>query len=196
MHCVIVTGFGPFRGLDYNPSEALLRLLPKRLGDAEIETFVLPVSSRGVRNHLQELYRREPKVLIHTGLALGRTAVCIERLAMNLLDFEVPDNEGEVWTDERIVKDAIVRLQISAPEEVAGQLRDNEIREALKAAYFSTVAKDIKQEARPRLNQTAEEIPPLQALKTYLETNYTPERAQVLLEYGEKLIEGQTNGGN
>ncbi|HLB28307.1 MAG TPA: DNA double-strand break repair protein Mre11, partial [Dehalococcoidales bacterium] len=94
------------------------------------------------------------------------------------------------------VKDAIVRLQISAPEEVAGQLRDNEIREALKAAYFSTVAKDIKQEARPRLNQTAEEIPPLQALKTYLETNYTPERAQILLEYGERLIEGQTNEGN
>ena len=95
------------------------------------------------------------------------------------------------------VKDAIVRLQISASEEVAGQLRDNEIREALKEAYFSTVAKDIKQEARPRLNQTtAEEIPPLEALKTYLETNYTPERAQILLEYGERLIEGQTNEGN
>ena len=44
-----------------------------------------------------------------------------------------------------------------------------------------------------RLGQTANaEIPPLEALKTYLETNYTPERAKVLLEYGERLIEGQT----
>lgn len=95
------------------------------------------------------------------------------------------------------VKDAIVRVQISAPEEAAGQLRDTEIREALKGAYYTAIAKDIRQEARPRLGQTAniEGISPLEALKTYLETNHTPERAKILLEYGEKMIEGH-NGEN
>ncbi|MBI2851060.1 MAG: exonuclease SbcCD subunit D [Chloroflexi bacterium] len=98
------------------------------------------------------------------------------------------------------VRNAIVRLQISAPEEAAGQLRDNEIRGALKEAYFSTVATDFKREARSRLGQAlvtgtgeqaaVEEIPPLEALKTYLEANYPPERARVLLEYGERLIGG------
>ena len=54
-----------------------------------------------------------------------------------------------------------------------------------------TIAKDTSREARLRLgNYTAEELTPLNALKTYLETKkISPERAKVLLEYGEKLIE-------
>lgn len=93
--------------------------------------------------------------------------------------------------DDR-VSDAIVRLQISLPAEAEGQLRDGEIREALKGAYHSTMSKDIARETRLRLNQTtAEEITPSEALKTYLEANYPPERAKILLEYGEKLIRGE-----
>jgi hypothetical protein len=38
---------------------------------------------------------------------------------------------------------------------------------------------------------TAEEITPPDALRTYLESNFTPERAKILLEYGEKLIQEQ-----
>jgi exonuclease SbcD len=95
------------------------------------------------------------------------------------------------------VSGAIVRLQVSLPAELEPQLRDNDIRSALKEAYHATVAKDVKRETRLRLGQAiATEIPPLEALKTYLETNYDPERAKVLLEYGEKLIEGQTSEGN
>jgi len=90
------------------------------------------------------------------------------------------------------VKDAIVRLQISLPAEMEGQIRDSEIRDALKGAYYSTVSKDIAKETRTRLGQTSvEEITPAEALKTYLEANYPPERAKVLLEYGEKLIQGR-----
>ncbi|MFC2004952.1 exonuclease SbcCD subunit D [Chloroflexota bacterium] len=95
---------------------------------------------------------------------------------------------------EDTVRDAIVRLQISLSAEVEGQLRDNDIRGALKEAYYFTIAKDIRREARLRLGATsAEEIPPLEALKTYLETNFPPDRAKLLLEYGEKLI--QDRGG-
>ncbi|OGO21634.1 MAG: nuclease SbcCD subunit D [Chloroflexi bacterium RBG_16_51_9] len=104
-----------------------------------------------------------------------------------------PDKEDP---DRIRVKDAIVRLQISLPAELEGQLRDSDIRGALKEAYFSTVAREVKRETRLRLGHTAaEEIPPLEALKTYLETNYTPERAKVLIEYGERLIEGQAAEG-
>jgi exonuclease SbcD len=92
------------------------------------------------------------------------------------------------------IKDAIVRLQLELPAELEGQLRDGEIREALKEAYYFTVAKEIRRETRVRLREggSAEEITPLQALKAYLESNQVPaERAKVLLEYGAKLIEGR-----
>jgi len=91
------------------------------------------------------------------------------------------------------VKDAIVRLIISLPAEIEGQLRDNDIRNALKEAHYFAIAKDIKRETRLRLGKwTAEEITPLDALKAYLESKkVAPERAKLLIEYGEKLIQEQ-----
>ncbi len=90
------------------------------------------------------------------------------------------------------VKDAIVRLNISLPAEVEGQLRDNDLREALRTAHYFTIARDIRREARLRLGKfTAEELTPLSALKAYLEAKrFSPEQTKQLLEYGEKLILG------
>jgi len=90
-------------------------------------------------------------------------------------------------------RDAIVRLNISLPAKIEGQLRDNDIRNALKEAHYFTIAKDIKRETRLRLGKwTAEELTPLDALKAYLESKkVSPERTKLLLEYGEKLIQEQ-----
>ena len=92
------------------------------------------------------------------------------------------------------IKDAIVRLQISLPAECQGQLRDNEIRNALKEAHYFSIIKDIQRETRLRLGQwTAEELTPVEALKKYLETrkDLSRERAKMLLECGERLIQEQ-----
>lgn len=91
------------------------------------------------------------------------------------------------------VKDAIVRFEITLPAGLEGQLRNNEIRDALKETHNLTIAKDIKREARLRMGKwTAEEITPLEALKTYLGSRKVPsDHADVLLEYGERLIREQ-----
>ena len=91
------------------------------------------------------------------------------------------------------VRDAIVRLQISLPVQFEGQLRDNDISNAVKEAHYFTIAKDIKRETRLRLGKwTAEELTPLEALKAYLESKrVSPERTKILLEYGERLIQEQ-----
>jgi len=96
------------------------------------------------------------------------------------------------------LREAIVRLNITLPIEIEGQLRDSDIREALKEAHNFTIAREIVREARLRLGQfTAEEITPLDALKAYLESKKaSPERTKVLMEYGERLIQergGQSN---
>ncbi len=91
------------------------------------------------------------------------------------------------------IKEVIVRLNVTVPAQLEGQLRDADIRETLEEAHFSTVAREIQREARLRLGQfTAEEITPLEALKKYLESKKTPpERAKVLMEYGERMIRGE-----
>ncbi|HUT68496.1 MAG TPA: exonuclease SbcCD subunit D [Dehalococcoidales bacterium] len=93
---------------------------------------------------------------------------------------------------ETSVRDAVVRLNISLPSSIEGQLRNNEIREALKDAHYSTIAREVQRETRLRLgDRNAEEITPLAALKAWMESqNIPPERQKVLMEYGEKLIEG------
>ena len=89
------------------------------------------------------------------------------------------------------VKDAIVRLELSLPAEIEGFLKDAEIKNALKEAYFCTIARDIKRESRPRMGQwTVSEVTPIDALKIYLEQKKTsPERVKELMEYGQRLIE-------
>jgi len=100
---------------------------------------------------------------------------------------------GTIDKQANKIRDAIVRLQITLPAEIEGEFRDNVIRNALKQAHYFTIAKDIKRDTRLRLGKwTAEEIAPIDALKTYLETKkVSPERAKILLEYGEKLIQEQ-----
>jgi exonuclease SbcD len=90
-------------------------------------------------------------------------------------------------------RDAIVRLNISVPSSLEGQLRNNDIKEALKETHSFTIAREIQRETRLRLgSRPAEDITPLDALKAYLETqNFSPERRKTLLEYGEKLIQTQ-----
>ncbi len=91
------------------------------------------------------------------------------------------------------ISGAIVRLQVSLPSELEGQLKDTDVRGALKEAHYFSVARDVRREARLRLGQfTAEEITPLEALKKYLESKkVAPERTKALLEYGERLIQGE-----
>jgi len=114
------------------------------------------------------------------------------------IDIEPQDNEPTSTVLKAIteqadkIRDAIVRLQIKLPAQLEGQLRDNDIRNTLQEAHYFTVAKDIQRETRLRLGKwTAEEITPLEALKAYLESRkgITPERATLLLEYGERLIQ-------
>jgi len=90
------------------------------------------------------------------------------------------------------VKDAIVRLNLSLPAEMEGQVRDSEIRNALQEAHYFAIAKDVKRETRFRMGQrAAEELSPLDALKVYLDSKseINPERAKLLLDYGSALIQ-------
>lgn len=91
---------------------------------------------------------------------------------------------------EEGIRDSIVRLNVSLPVEMESQLRDADLRAALKEAHFASITHDTKREIRLRLGQlTAEELTPLDALQAYLESQKTgAERTKTLLEYGKRLI--------
>jgi exonuclease SbcD len=97
---------------------------------------------------------------------------------------------GVINNQQESIKNAIVRLNITLPSSLEGQLRNNDIKDALKETQTFTIARDIQRESRLRLgSRPAEEITPLEALKAYLELQkISTERQKTLLEYGEKLL--------
>ena len=112
---VLVTGFEPFGGLPHNPSEALLALLPEALGGRRLQKALLPVDTERVGEALFALYREGPEAVLHLGLAEKRPLISVERLAVNLLDFERPDNGGRVLEDTPIVPEGPLALPARFP---------------------------------------------------------------------------------
>jgi len=98
---VLLTGFEPFASDPVNPSaQAVLHAAELWHGREALHTAVLPVTFRGAAARLRELIATlEPDLVLATGLAGGRSAVSIERVAVNLIDARIPDNAGEQPVD-------------------------------------------------------------------------------------------------
>ncbi|WP_117236944.1 pyroglutamyl-peptidase I [Thermus sediminis] len=112
---VLVTGFEPFGGLPHNPSEALLPLLPEAIGGRPLRKALLPADTERVGEALLALYREGPEAVLHLGLAEKRPLISVERLAVNLLDFERPDNGGRVLEDTPILPEGPLALPARFP---------------------------------------------------------------------------------
>ena len=93
---VLITGFGPFPGEPYNPTQALvkrlLRLRRPALSDVELSGHIFPVTYKAVDLELpQALAKHRPQALLMFGLA-GRSAhVRVETRARNAVTLLWPD---------------------------------------------------------------------------------------------------------
>lgn len=99
---MLLTGFDPFGGDTANPSgDAVRRVAEEWAGPEHLVTAVLPVSFTGAVTRLESLVAEHtPDVVIATGLAGGRSGVTPERVAINLVDARIPDNDGHQPVDE------------------------------------------------------------------------------------------------
>jgi pyroglutamyl-peptidase len=107
MRTVLVTGFEPFTPYKTNPTEELARSLDgHRIGDLVVRSAVLPVHHADAAPRVRELIEtRTPDIVLHLGLAGGRARVALERVAVNVMDYAVPDNAGCQKTDEPCSED-------------------------------------------------------------------------------------------
>lgn len=106
---LLLTFFGPFPGVPVNPTVALAasvqRLLAQMRPDLRVVARELPVSYNGsstaLRAALQEV---RPDALISLGVAVGRDAVSLEQVAINLDSAGIKDNDGDRRCDEPIAQ--------------------------------------------------------------------------------------------
>ena len=127
MTSVLLTGFEPFGGDATNPSGEAVHLVAERWnGPDELITAVLPVTFRGAAAQLRDLIaEHRPDVVLAVGLAGGRTAIGVERVAVNLIDARIPDNAGEQPIDAPSAPDAPAAHFSTLPvKEIARRIAD------------------------------------------------------------------------
>ena len=102
---ILVTGFEPFTPYKVNPTEELARGLDGcRVGDAVVRSAVLPVHhAEASARVLALLDAVRPDAVLQLGLAGTRARIALERVAVNVMDYTVPDNAGCEKHDEPCV---------------------------------------------------------------------------------------------
>ncbi|MGY3764931.1 pyroglutamyl-peptidase I [Vagococcus vulneris] len=102
---ILVTGFDPFGQDTINPAIEAVKGLPEVIKGAEIIKLEIPTvfgkSADTVRIKLQEI---NVDYVLHVGQAGGRFALTPERVAINLDDARIPDNDGNQPIDVSIQK--------------------------------------------------------------------------------------------
>lgn len=120
---VLLTGFEPFGKAALNPSGEIV----KQISGENIVTAILPVAyTRSAAVLLALIEEHKPDVVISLGQAEGRTQITPERIAINLDDARLADNEGVLRIDVPIV--------LGGPVAYESTLPIKEFVEAIKAA--------------------------------------------------------------
>ncbi len=106
MRRVLVTGFEPFDGIETNASWEAVRLLDgQTVAGYRVAARRLSCSfDRCVRELIDAIEETEPAAVLATGVNLTGTAIQVERIAINLDDARIADNDGTVPIDRTIAE--------------------------------------------------------------------------------------------
>src|SRR2546427_12129565 len=113
----LVTGFEPYGGRGMNPSaEVVTRLDGLEIEGARVIGRVLPVSFGALRACVRELMQEiDPALVVSLGLCPGEPTIRLERVALNLADFEIPDNDGLLLRDDVVAAAAPTAIASTLP---------------------------------------------------------------------------------
>ena len=95
MKHLIITGFDPFGGESINPAWEAVKRLPDTLSGYRLTRMEIPtVFGKAAQTVLAAAEADPADVILCVGQAGGRAAVTPERIAINLNDARITDNEG------------------------------------------------------------------------------------------------------
>lgn len=119
MPTILITGFGPFPGAPFNPTEALVRSLARlrrtALSDTTLAFHIFTTSYAAVDRDLPALIaRHRPDMLLMFGLAARTRTLRIETRARNALAL-LPDAAGGTLPRSQITAGASAALRLPAP---------------------------------------------------------------------------------
>ena len=106
MKKLLLTAFTPFDGERINPALEAVKLVKDKIGNLLIVKLEVPtVFGKSIDTVREAIEREKPDFVLSIGQAGGRAEITPERVAINLDDARIPDNEGNQPIDEAIFPD-------------------------------------------------------------------------------------------
>jgi pyroglutamyl-peptidase len=149
---VLLTGFEPFGKATLNPSGEIV----KQISGDNIVTAILPVAyAQSAEALLALIEQHKPDVVISLGQAEGRTQITPERIAINLDDARLADNEGVMRNDVPIVVGGPVAYESTLPiKEFVAAINDAGVPAAVSLSAGAFLCNHIFYVAQAALNGT------------------------------------------
>lgn len=100
---ILITGFDAFNGEKINPASLILEKLADEIDGVKIEKLIIPTAFYKVADLIErKIVESRPDILISLGQAGGRSDITVERVAINIADASIADNDGKTPIDEKI----------------------------------------------------------------------------------------------
>jgi pyroglutamyl-peptidase len=174
MQKVLITGFEPFGGERVNPSwEVVKQLNDMELAGARIIARQLPcVFGEALEALNAAIDEVQPVMVLAIGQAGGRTDITLERVAINVDDARIPDNQGKQPIDELIVENGPAAYFSTLPiKAMGGSMREAGIPASVSQTAGTYVCNHVMYGLLHRLNDQ-------QAIKGgFIHIPYLPEQA-------------------
>lgn len=103
---LLLTAFDPFGGETVNPAQEAVKMVSSRVGNVEVIKCVVPtVFGKSIETVAAAIEDCRPDAVLCIGQAGGRADLTPERIAINLDDASIADNEGNRPMDTPIFPD-------------------------------------------------------------------------------------------
>lgn len=113
---ILLTAFDPFGGEKINPALEAVKLVKEEDLTAELIKLEVPtVFHKSIKTVQEAMRKHKPDAVLCVGQAGGRFQLTPERVAINLDDARIPDNEGQQPVDEPVFADGADAYFASLP---------------------------------------------------------------------------------
>lgn len=114
---ILLTGFDAFGGASLNPSWLVVQALRGRqIAGHRVVATQFPTMFGEALSHLEDLMKQhQPALVVLVGQAGGRSAISLERVAINVNDAPLADNAGAQPIDTPVVQGGPVAYFSSLP---------------------------------------------------------------------------------
>ena len=134
---LLLTGFDPFGGEPINPAWEAVKRVSDKVGDVEVVKLMVPtVFYKSIDTVAAAIEKEKPDAVLCIGQAGGRFDLNPERVAINVNDARIPDNEGNQPLDGPVFADGETAYFATLPIKAMAE----EIRKAGVPASVSNTA--------------------------------------------------------